>query len=77
MSDTYAIFGLSANDTPVLLHHTESCGDAAMWIKGYTKQGEWGGYNAIALYEVGYGQAVDTIHLYDCPIDVWEPIPCD
>ena len=71
MADTYAILGVSDSE-PVLLHHTESCDDAAQWIKGYTKQGDYGGYDAIALYEVGQEQDASTVHLYDCPIDIWQ-----
>ena len=70
MADTYSIFGISG-DTPVLLHTTDSCGDADRWIKGYTRQGDWGGYGALSLYEVGQGQESETIYLHDCPIDTW------
>jgi hypothetical protein len=70
MADTYAVLGFSDTlDTPTVLYTSESATEADRWRSGYTRWGDWGGYDSLALYEVGPDQTPDTIHLHDAPID--------
>jgi len=70
MADTYAVLGFSDTlDTPTVLHTSDSSTEADRWRDGYTRWGDWGGYDSLALYEVGPDQTPDTIHLHDAPID--------
>ena len=70
MADTYAVLGFSDTlDTPTVLHTSYSATEADRWRDGYTRWGDWGGYDSLALYEVGPDQTPDTIHLRDAPID--------
>jgi|TARA_B110000908_G_C10118931_1_gene386667 hypothetical protein len=70
MADTYAILGFSDTlDTPTVLHTSDSATDCDRWRDGYTRWGDWGGYDSLALYEVGPDQHPDAIHLHDAPID--------
>ena len=76
MSDTYAILGFSDTlDTPTVLYTSDSASEADRWRSGYTRWGDWGGYESLALFEVGPDQHPDTIHLFDAPIDIWEATP--
>ena len=72
MADTYAILGFSDTFAPVVLYESESAGDCARWRDGYTRGGDWGGYSALALFEIAPGQAAETIFQHDAPIDVAE-----
>ena len=70
MADTYAILGFSFTlDTPTVLHTSDSATDCDRWREKYTRWGDWGGYELLAMYEVGPDQHPDTIHLHDAPID--------
>ena len=71
MSDTYAILGLSGSSAPVVLYESNNCGDCERWKEGYTRQGDWGGYESLALYEVAPYQSAETIAKQDSPILVW------
>ena len=48
MSDKFTILGLSDSGN-VELEDYPTEADCRLWIKGYTKQGDWGGYYAIAI----------------------------
>tara|TARA_R110002153_G_C12971679_1_gene461381 strand:+ start:64 stop:447 length:384 start_codon:yes stop_codon:yes gene_type:complete len=70
MADTYAILGVSHNtETPTVLYTSGSYSEADRWRDGYSRWGDWGGYESLELYEVGPDQNPDTIHLHDAPID--------
>tara|TARA_R110000751_G_scaffold75348_1_gene151920 strand:+ start:65 stop:313 length:249 start_codon:yes stop_codon:yes gene_type:complete len=70
MADTYAVLGFSDTlDTPTVLHTSHSATDCDSWLDGYTRWGDWGGYDSLAMFEVGPDQTPDTIHLHDAPID--------
>jgi hypothetical protein len=72
MPDTYAILGFSDSSAPVVLHESDSAGDCARWRDKYTRFGDWGGYDALALFEIAPGQSAETIFQHDAPIDVLE-----
>lgn len=72
MPDTYAIAGFSDTSDPVILFESDSDIACDQWRTDYIRFGDWGGYDALALYEIAPWQPVDTIHLFDAPIDVWE-----
>jgi hypothetical protein len=72
MSDTYAIIGFSDSAAPVVLYESDSDGDCARWRDGYTRAGDWGGYDSLALYEIAPHQTAETIFQHDAPIDVTE-----
>ena len=70
MADTYVILGFASDlSKPVVLYTSDSATQANDWRNGYTRWGDWGGYDTLALYEVGPCESPDTIHLYDMPID--------
>lgn len=76
MSDTYAVLGFSDTlDTPTVLYTSDSASEADRWKARYTRRGDWGGYESLALFEVGPDQHPDTIHMHDAPIDIWEATP--
>jgi hypothetical protein len=72
MPDTYAIAGFSDTSDPVILFEADSATSCDEWRTGYIRFGDWGGYDALALFEIAPYQSVDTIHLFDAPIDVLE-----
>ena len=73
MADTYAILGFASDlYKPVVLYTSDSATQANGCRNGYTLWGDWGGYDCLALYEVGPCESPDTIHLYDMPIDTIE-----
>jgi hypothetical protein len=73
MADIYAIIGFSyALDGPVVLYESDSCTACDEWRKGYTRWGEWGGYDMLALYEIGPNQTALTIPWRDLPIITWD-----
>lgn len=73
MPDKYAILGFAQNmKNPVVLYESESAIDCENWQSGYTRFGDWGGYDAMALYEIAPYQSADTIHNFDAPIIDWE-----
>ena len=70
MADTYAVLGFSDTlDTPTVLYTSDSDADAERWREGYTRWGDWGGYDSLALFEVAPYQTPETIYLHDSPID--------
>lgn len=72
MADTYAILGFSNDDsTPVVLHESDSMSECERWQSGYTRFGDWGGYDMLALYEIAPNQTAKTIHKHDAPIIDW------
>jgi len=72
MSDTYAILGFfDTQSVPVVLYEADSCSDCERWKEGYIKQDNWGGYEALALYEVAPHQRAETIAKQDSPVIVW------
>jgi len=70
MADTYAIIGFS-NESPVVLHQSDSYTDCERFKDNYTRWGDWGGYETLALYEIAPNQSADTIHTVDSPIIAW------
>jgi hypothetical protein len=72
MPDTYAIAGFSETADPVILFESDSCAACDAWRLAYTRYGDWGGYGALALFEIGPDQSVDTIHMFDAPVEIWE-----
>jgi hypothetical protein len=70
MADTYAIIGFS-NESPVVLHQSGSYTDCERFKDSYTRWGDWGGYEVLALYEIAPTQSADTIHTVDSPIIAW------
>lgn len=73
MPDTYAILGSSHDtETPTVLYTSESYTEADRWRDGYTRWGNWGGYDSLDLYEIGPDQTADSIHMHDSPIDSLE-----
>ena len=72
MPDTYAIAGFSETADPVILFESDSYCACDDWRKGYIRFGDWGGYAALALFEIAPDQDAGSIHLFDAPIDVWE-----
>jgi hypothetical protein len=73
MADTYAILGFSDTlDGPVVLYESDSCTACDEWRKGYTRGADWGGYDTLALYEIGPDQKAITIAWRDAPIIAWE-----
>ena len=75
MSDTYAILGFSGTlDGPVVLYESDSYGACDRWREGYTRWGDWGGYDTLALYEIAPTQSVDEIHRLDAPITAWDRV---
>lgn len=73
MADTYAILGFAQDmKQPVILFESDSAHDCARWQQGYTRFGDWGGYDLLALYEIAPHERVDTIHKTDAPILDWE-----
>lgn len=72
MADTYAILGFSGECEPVVLFESNSAGDCDRWAKGYTQSGDWGGYSALALYEVAPWESADNVHTSDAPILTYE-----
>ena len=78
MADTYAILGFASDLTePVLLYTSDSATQANDWRTDYVRWGDWGGYDCLALYEVGPCESPDTIHLHDAPIDTLDMVPCE
>lgn len=73
MADTYAILGFAQDmKEPVILFESDSSHDCARWQQGYTRFGDWGGYDLLALYEIAPHESVKTIHKTDAPILDWE-----
>ena len=73
MSDTYAILGFSNDlDGPVVLYESDSYTACDRWRDDYIRWGDWGGYDVLALYEIGPDQTADSIHTADSPIITWE-----
>mgnify|MGYP001590251606 FL=1 len=73
MADTYVILAFASDlESPVVLWESESYGEAQDWVKGYTRFGNWGGYDSLALYEISTTESVNTIHTQDSPIVIWE-----
>ena len=72
MPDTYIIAGLSDTSDPVILFESGTFAACDRWRNAYTRFGDWGGYDALALFEVAPDQSAETIHLFDAPVDVWE-----
>ena len=73
MADTYAILGFAPDlSGPVVLYASDSYTQCDTWREGYTRRGDWGGYDMLALYEVGPEQRPHSIHKQDSPIDIWE-----
>ena len=73
MPDRYAILGFAQDmKEPVILFESDSSHDCARWQQGYTRFGDWGGYDLLALYEIAPHESVDTIHKTDAPILDWE-----
>jgi hypothetical protein len=72
MPDTYAIAGFSDTSDPVILFESDSASACDQWRTGYIRSGDWGGYDALALFEIAPDQSAETIHLFDAPIDVLE-----
>lgn len=73
MADTYAVLGWADDlNEPVVLYTSDSYTQCDTWRDGYTRWGDWGGYDMLALYEVGPDQSEDSIHRHDSPIDIWE-----
>jgi hypothetical protein len=73
MADTYAIIGFSNTlDGPVVLYESDSYSDCDRWRAGYTRWGDWGGYDMLALYEIGPDQSALTIPWRDSPIIAWD-----
>jgi len=76
MPDTYAILGYADDlDGPVVLYESDSYTQCDNWRQEYTRWGDLGGYDALALYEIGPDQQAFTIHTQDSPIVVWERDP--
>ena len=73
MTDTYAILGY-ANDLygPVVLFESDSYESCNKWREQYTRFGDWGGYDCLALYEIAPSEQAFTIHKTDSPIMVYE-----
>ena len=72
MADTYAILGYADNlDGPVVLYEADSYTQCEQWKEDYTRWGDWGGYDALALYEIAPYERAFTIHTHDAPIIVW------
>ena len=70
MADTYAVLGFSETlDTPTVLYTSDSYSDCGSWRDGYTRWGDWGGYDSLALFEVAPYQTPESIYLHDSPID--------
>lgn len=69
MPDTYAILGFCDIEPPTALYTSDSATEADRWRRDYISRGDWGGYDSLALYEVGPDQTADSIHLHDSPID--------
>jgi hypothetical protein len=73
MADTYAILGFGQDmKEPVILFESDSSHDCARWKQGYTRFGDWGGYDLLALYEIAAHESAKTIHKTDAPILDWE-----
>jgi hypothetical protein len=72
MPDTYAIAGFSDTSDPVILFESDTAAACDQWRAGYIRFGDWGGYDALALFEIAPNQSADTIHFFDSPIEVWE-----
>lgn len=81
MPDTYAILGFSPSPrvdglvdstAPVTLYESDSYSACARWVDAYTRWGDWGGYVALALYEIAPHESLDQIHMTDSPIEVWQ-----
>ena len=71
--NTYAVLAFSNDlESPVVLWESDSYSEAEDWVQGYTRFGDWGGYDEMALYEVAPYESVDTIHTQDSPFVVWE-----
>jgi len=73
MSDTYAILGFSeTTDGPEVMFESDSSTECDRWRETYTRFGDWGGYDCLALYEISPGQSALFIHMNDAPIITWE-----
>jgi hypothetical protein len=73
MADTYAILGFASDlESPVILYESGSYLDCELFQSKYTRWGDWGGYEALALYEIAPNEPVETIHETDAPIIVWD-----
>jgi len=73
MPDTYAIIGFSNSiDDPVVMFESNIAEDCDRWRKGYTRFGDWGGYDCLSLYEISPDQSALFIHKSDAPIISWE-----
>jgi len=72
MADKYAILGFSQDtQEPVVLFESDRSHDCARFVHGYTRFGDWGGYDVLALYEIAPYENVSTIHKTDAPILDW------
>ena len=73
MCDTYAILGFADNmQEPVILLESDSSHDCARFVHRYTRFGDWGGYDVLALYEIAPHESAATIHKSDAPIIDWK-----
>jgi hypothetical protein len=72
MPDTYALAGFSDTSDPVILFESDSAAACDQWRTRYTRFGDWGGYDALALFEIAPDQSAETIHLFAAPLDLWE-----
>ena len=73
MTDTYAILGY-ANDLygPVVLFESDSYESCNKWREQYTRFGDWGGYDCLALYEIGPDERAFLIYKTDSPVLIYE-----
>jgi hypothetical protein len=72
MPDTFAIIGFSETSDPVVLHESDSATACDDWRRRYTRWGDWGGYDELALFEIAPDQSAETIFLFDAAIISWE-----
>lgn len=73
MADTYAILGFAMDsDGPVVLYESDNYTACDRWRESYTRWGDWGGYDTLALYEIGPDQTAIGIPWRDSPIITWE-----
>lgn len=73
MADRYAIKGYAESlDGPVTMYESDSYDDCVRWQSLYTRFGDWGGYDVLALFEIAPSESTLMIHLTDSPIITWE-----
>jgi hypothetical protein len=60
MPDTYAIAGFSYTSDPVILFQSDSASACDQWRTGYIRFGDWGGYDALALFEIAPDQSAEA-----------------